>query len=276
MATEFTPTPEQPPPKLRWYQYRLRSLLLLMLVATIPLGWVAVKMKAAREQHAAVEAIVKLGGRVVYDYQFDPSNTTGKPPGPAWLRGLLGDDLLATVKEVDLHKAEIVGADLKCLTAFPQLEGLPLSDCYNLGDDGLKHLKPLTKLRTLILSLTGVSDAGLKHLRGLTQLQRLDLDYTKVTDAGIENLKGLTELGIIHLDGTKVSDAGERELQKALPKIHILQFAGPPYATRNVIPRMKDQNCLTIRGGIPLHGEVRAAGSKNAALTDDGRRHPGR
>ena len=87
-------------PKLRWYQFSLRSLLLLFLFCTIPFGWLGVKMQRAREQKQAVEAIKKLGGRVQYDYQRDASGAPikgAKPPGPAWLRQLLGDDCFTNV-----------------------------------------------------------------------------------------------------------------------------------------------------------------------------------
>ena len=61
----------------RPFQFSLRSLLLLVVVVAIPCSWLATEMKAAREQHAAVEAIKKLGGLVCYDYE-----DTG-PSGPA-------------------------------------------------------------------------------------------------------------------------------------------------------------------------------------------------
>ena len=41
---------------------------------------------------------------------------------------------------------------------------------------------------------TQVTDNGLMHLKGLTKLEYLSLDGTKVTDAGLENLKGMREL----------------------------------------------------------------------------------
>ncbi|MGO8689070.1 MAG: hypothetical protein ACLQLG_05510 [Thermoguttaceae bacterium] len=165
MAPEFTPAPAGPHPKLRWYQYRLRSLFLLMLLAAIPLGWLAAKMKAAREQHAAVEAIVNDGGLVMYDYQKDSSDTTSKPPGPAWLRGLFGDDLFIHVTRVYvLWSPEIT-------------------------DTWLEHLKGLTQLQVLDLSGTQVTDAGLEHLKGLTHLKMLSTAGAKVTDAGVKELE---------------------------------------------------------------------------------------
>lgn len=63
-----------------------------------------------------------------------------------------------------------------------------------ITDDGLKHLKKLSKLQTLYLVANKVTDEGLKHLEGLTSLQTLHLSTPKVTDAGLEHLKGLSNL----------------------------------------------------------------------------------
>ena len=89
-----------PQPRLRWYQFSLRSLLLFVFACSLAFGWLGVKMQRAREQKQAVEAIEKLGGSVAYDYQYDASGswiTGAKPPGPTWLREILGDDLFANV-----------------------------------------------------------------------------------------------------------------------------------------------------------------------------------
>ncbi len=230
MTPEFTPPPAAPQPRLRWYQYRLRSLFLLMLVAAIPLGWLSVKLKAARQQKAAVEAIEKLGGQVVYDYQRDEFDTTSKCPGPAWLRKLLGDDLFANVRRVDLT-VEITDADLETLKRLPQLQELCLG--FSVSDAGLERLKGLAQLQALYLEYANISDAGLKHLSGLSQLQRLSVPGTKVTDAGLRHLKGLAQLRDLNVSGTKVSDAGVKELKKALPAIHVypsVQTHGEPQA----------------------------------------------
>ena len=58
-------------PRLRWYQFRLRSLFRRHVLACIGMSWVGVKMQRARRQKEAVEEIKKLGGEVAYDYQVD-------------------------------------------------------------------------------------------------------------------------------------------------------------------------------------------------------------
>ena len=152
------------PRRLRWFQYSLRTLLFVMLLASIGMSWVAVRIRNARKQKAAVEAIEKLGGEVTYDWTFDKSQSG--PPGPAWMRGLLGADFFGKVVIVSL-------------------------DFTQVTDTGLEPLEGLSQLKGLFLSGTHVTDAGLKHISKLNQLQTLSLIGTQVTDVGFGTTRGI-------------------------------------------------------------------------------------
>ena len=80
------PNAEPPKRKRRWFQYSLRTLLLLTMALGIGSRWITVR---AQRQKAAVDAILNDGGAVVYDYQIDAAGGVipdAKPPGPDWLR----------------------------------------------------------------------------------------------------------------------------------------------------------------------------------------------
>jgi hypothetical protein len=203
----------------RWrFQFSIRSLLVLVLVVAIPCSWMSVEMKGARKQREAVEAIRKSGGYVVYDYHVQkPGNS---PPGPAWLRGLLGTDFFATALGVGSLFSPATDAGLKHLKGLTQLRWLFLQETQATDAD-LEHVMGLTQLEALRLCGTQVTDAGLKHLEGLMQLQELDLQGTQVTDAGLEHLKGLTRLQDLDIQHTRVTDEGVKKLQQALPKCNI-------------------------------------------------------
>jgi len=69
-------------PKRRWCRFSLRTLLLVMLVFSVTVGWIGSRMKQAQENRdrvAAVEdavaAIEKLGGRVTSEYKELRSQT---------------------------------------------------------------------------------------------------------------------------------------------------------------------------------------------------------
>jgi hypothetical protein len=151
----------------RWFRNSRRWPLLLALLLAIPCSWFGLKMEYAARQKEVIEELENLGGLVWYDYQFDADGMPGRqdddPPGPVWLRRLLGDDFFMTAIKLDLTQTEV-------------------------GDGELEHLKGLTQLQTLSLG-ERVSDAGLAHLKGLPQLQSLDLRAAKVSDAAISNLQ---------------------------------------------------------------------------------------
>ena len=82
------PHPATPHEKLRWYQYRLRTLFLLTLLVSIGMSWVEVTIQGYKRQRDAAVAIEKAGGRIVW------------APEPIWLGKVLRDDSLRGVLEV--------------------------------------------------------------------------------------------------------------------------------------------------------------------------------
>ncbi len=212
-------------PRLRWFQYSLRTLFIAVFLVSIGMSWVAVRIERARREREAAAALMKLGGYVLYDYQQDQSGNSlpvADPPGPGWLRNILGENFFATVVCVYLDSSAQRDSDLAPLKELTQLQRLELSGA-DVTDAGLEHLKGLTQLQRLVLTGTRVSDAGLEHLRRLTQLQLLNLAHTQVTDAGLEHLKGLAQLKELNLSYTHVTDAGLEHL-KGLTQLRALKL----------------------------------------------------
>ena len=192
LRNHATVTADQPPPaaprrKLRWYQYSLRTLMLVVLLASIGMSYVAVTIQRQRRQGEAARAIEKAGGKV-------ESERT-------WLGRLLRDDSLVRVTEVELGR--------------------------ETTDAGLVRLQGLRQLQWLVLSNTRVSDAGLVHLQGLRQLQGLWLANTQVSDSGVVHLQGLRQLYQLDLANTKVTSQGVKKLRQALPhcRIHAVNLS---------------------------------------------------
>lgn len=200
---------------LHWrFQFSLRSLLVATVAVAIPFSWLAVEMKAAREQREAVEMTQRFGGTTWYDYEgsieigttsappgpvlLQKIGATPAPPGPMWLQKLLDEEFFADVIMVRLVHTKMT-------------------------DKGLENLKALTQMKWLLLSNTKVTDRGMENLKALTQMCGLSLTGTEVTDRGLENLKALTHLQVLWLTDTKVTAQGIKKLQQELPKCTIIQ-----------------------------------------------------
>jgi hypothetical protein len=226
--------------KLRWYQYSLRTLLIIVTLFAFACSWFAVKMNQAKKQTEAVESLLKRGGIVGYDYEINSDGVRirgAMSSIPAWLRKSLGEDFFRTATSVNLTIKELT-VDKKGLwdvnypsSSFEITDLGPLEELggiqylhleqTNAGDTDLKHLTTLNRLECLLLAQTRITDTGLENLKGLKQLYTLDLSKTKVSDAGLEKLEGLTQLHNLNLSKTQVTDAGIEKLQKALPKLKI-------------------------------------------------------
>ena len=222
MQTE--PSKAEPPKRRRrWFQFSLRTLMIFTLICAIAAGWLGTRIERKHQEQAAVDAIRKLGGSVVYDYESLNSTKPPKPPGPDWLRKLIGENFFSEVEGVlILGTSKVTDADLERLEGFPQLKTLMLGGNQSYTDAGLINLRRLPQLQALKLG-TEVTDAGLIHLSGLSQLNWLDLEGTHVTDAGLVNLKGLIQLKTLSVQRTNVTDVGVKDLQKALPNCNVIR-----------------------------------------------------
>jgi hypothetical protein len=211
------------------FQFSIRSLLVLTVAVAIPSSWFAVKMREAKQQRKTTDAILKLGGIVEYDYYIDlPVRPAGKPPGPPWLRRLLGPDFLDRVTTVYLRGGD--DAELEALQDLPELLVLKnfLLDpstywSCKFTDAGLARLETLHRLDTLYLLGANFSDDGLAHLEGLHQLTDLTVGGPQITDAGLAHLDNLQELEDLDLQGDRITDAGLVRLQ-SLRKLRRLRL----------------------------------------------------
>src|ERR1700686_4232221 len=141
------PKADPPKRKRRWFQFSLRSLMIVVTLLAVLCGYVAwlgkKRIERKRKECEAVTAIVRLGGGVGY---HDEKVTSAKPPGPDWLRNLFGE------------------------TFFSEVEWVDFSGDDRLTDAGLVNLRALPQLKSLDLSFTKTTDAGLEPLDGLTEL----------------------------------------------------------------------------------------------------------
>ena len=110
----------------------------------------------------------------------------------------------------------------------------------SVTDVGLKELKNLKNLQTLILTGTQVTDVGLKELKDLKKLQTLSLPFP-VTD-GL--LRSLREVGLLHTLPCAQAEGGKRP---ASADDVILLYLPPRYVTDVGLKQLKDlKNLQTL------------------------------
>ena len=190
--------------------------MVLVVVVAVPCGWLKWKLDRKQRERQALAEVNRVGGNFNYDWQY--AGQEG-PPGPAWLRRLLGDDFFSRVVLLQLGGHHITDDWLIQMKPLSGVKHVYLKG-NRISDVGLGHLRGL-KLKELSILDSKISDAGLLHLQGQTDLTYLNLGKTGVTDAGLVHLKDLKQLGYLNLGETGVTATGVAELQKALPNCRI-------------------------------------------------------
>lgn len=207
------PDISQPPKRRRRRLLSVRSLLILIALAALPLAWYANRV---HERRRAMRAIFSHDGGIYYDFEIDRYDFEidgGKfpkepaSPVPAWLRRAAGTDLF--------H--DIVWARIDRSPSF--------------SDEDLARIRALDAVEDLGIVGAAITDEGMRHFRGWDSLKALWLDGTPVTDAGVDalGLEAFPQLGLLSLRGTRVTPEKAREIQGRFPKMTILyqRFAPP-------------------------------------------------
>jgi len=233
----------QPKPKRRWHQFSLRTLLIAVLVLSLPLGWIGWELEKTRREHVVVDRIEELGGVVEYHESKSPPwiarrfrrtqevRLTVFPP--AFLQNdqspfvsRVNDNTLdllkalKTTEELIIVGANITDCGMEHVAELTSLDSLVLVGT-KITDKGLIHIAPLTRITKLTLSHSQTTDAGLVHLAAITSLEELHLDNTDVTDAGLMHLRELANLERLGLYGSRVTHQGVEKLRQALPNCEI-------------------------------------------------------
>jgi hypothetical protein len=203
--------------KRRWLRFGLRTLLMLVTILCVLLGWF---MHGVQKQRKAAARLEKHGAIFDYFPAFAMQPWSNYCPGPmrARLNALLPSNDWKRLTGVDIGSPDFRDEDLEILRDLPYLDDLRLTNT-SLTDAGLSRLASIEaeNLRLLDLSHTEITDAGLAELSHLKGLGWLFLGGNGITDAGLKHVAKLADLEYLSLDDTRVTDAGIahlRSLQK--------------------------------------------------------------
>ncbi len=212
-------------------QFTLRALLMVMLLASIVMAWVAPRIQKMGNQRAAMELVERLGGT----YRFGTVDLRGTKVTDSDMSCLAN---LQSVRSLCLSGTRISDAGVVHLQDFPELEQLSLADT-RISDAGLAHLRHLHNLERLNLSGTCINGGGLRHAAGLNRLRTLTLTGTNIEDQYLRELPDLPELRELFLSETKISDSGLAQL-RTYPKLQSIALERTS-VTRNGFAALRER-----------------------------------
>ena len=240
---------QQPRSKKRWLRFRLRTLLVVLTMTCMWLGWL---VHGVQQQRRAAAKAEKFNAYIVYhSFAMVPPWTDIVPPRMCGrIESLLPSNDWRRLTRVSIQTPEFKDEHISMFRGLPHLTHvcLPATGLTNAGlkqladlhlrsltvldlsgtkitDAGLAHIRNMSRLEILLLSGNEIAGAGLKHLSGLTNLKWLSLEDTHVTDAAIKQLPSLPKLEELHLDRTDVTGACLTNLS-AIQSLRMLDLGG--------------------------------------------------
>lgn len=184
----------------RWFQFKLRTLLVLVAVAALGSNWIL----TAHRQTAALRSLMSEHGvSPWYSFQVD-SEGDSTYLEPSWfLTWLQNNELVDYVYNIESVYAEVPDdAVVESLSSLRHLKFLQVSSCELLTDRGFSALASLRHLRRLQIGQPNfeLPEKGIAALAELKRLQRLELavpaGLEKATVGTILQLPNLRRLAV--------------------------------------------------------------------------------
>ena len=251
----------------RWIRYSLRALFALVAIAALPAWWLRSELDDLADEH---EAIAKLQSAGVH--------VTTAPAEPLWFWRLVPTSLapraeraerieswpnpraitdaemalvgrLTAAKYLSIADSAVTNDDLTPCANLNKLDGLNLTNCRGVTNEGLRHFMGACGMKYLDLGATPVGDDGAQLIAKFKDLQMLGLLYTHVTDASMPQIICLKELRILLLP-RGVTSRGLRAIGELsqLNNVGVWLRRGDDVEALRLVCRLPKLSSLTISG----------------------------
>ncbi len=241
-------------PFRRFLRFRLRTFLVVFTIVSV---WFGLRLRTAREQHAAVIALSEIESNrssvaYEYGYDFDRSGNVvpnADPPGPNLLYRGARQHFFARVVGVSLDGTRAADADLRHLAKLPHLTRLDL-EYTSVTDSGLEFvIRRFPDLTRLDVQSTQVTSKGLQHVGTLRELRYLLFGQSPFSDTDFQHFSQLTSLEAIKASDAELDGSGLRHL-KSLPRLSSLDLRKNPISDPNLahLIALRALKRLSLRG----------------------------
>lgn len=222
-----------------------RTGVLICVVVTLALvlaaGWIARRFCIVSREERAIR---HLPGVVLFSHErWEFGGPEGPveestPPGPAWLRRVLGDRMFYVPDDLFLERYDIKDDDLAVLGDLPSLRKVDLSGTP-ITDAALAYLDPLEHLEELKLGGTKISSRAIADLDRFADLKALVLPEFESGVYHVEDLEVLSRLGKLEELVMHFNPLGEKGLSYVagltrLRRLGINGYAGPAGSFRHL------------------------------------------
>jgi len=212
-------------PQRRWYQFSLRTLLITVLLVSLPLSWFGAKLEKKRRERRLISEIGRLCTCTV-DCESGESSSTTIAREPGWLQKLLGNDFFLSIERVSLDNVSdrVVFSNVARLVNLSNVRDLHISVDRDFLDDPLVYLQGCISLEELSVDCRNVTDVSLVYVMNLENLRRLSLSRAQITDEGLLQLQSLRSLESLDIRSRAIRGTGLCYLSK-LPYLRDLSMS---------------------------------------------------
>ena len=242
----------QTSPKKKNFRFRfgVRTLLAGLFIVACGAAWLGACYRQSQVEQQLLKKFAATG--ITYGYQGEMSSFTNlfsgpvqkeifsnpikrSPPGPKWLRRLLGEHCFARVQSFKVNGEQMNQEDFNTheLSRFTELKGIEFSHC-NFSNEAYLKLDNLTSIE--LLNFRNCNFDNLGKLPLLKNLTSIDFDYCRGINQ-IETTEKLRSLDSLILHNTdiqfvQVGDALAAFHANACDRLEVIRFP-------DTMPRIK-------------------------------------
>ncbi|MFO0884901.1 MAG: hypothetical protein U0894_12065 [Pirellulales bacterium] len=220
------PTLTKPTQQRQWFQFSLRTLLLMMLVFGCGLGWFMAKRRQAQQAWKRIEEAEKLDIDLI---AVDDNRAMGGIHHEGtWLEEWLGIALPSPLGSAVVKTSRNLTPELQELAKFPELTYLWL-EVENLTDEQLAPFAGEKRPTTLQIGWSPLRGTGLAYLAGNDSLEDLRLLHCEyLTDEAIYSIPKLPSLTQLTIENCPLTGVSLGHLATACPNLKTLVLADAP------------------------------------------------